>query len=458
MREYIIDYAEVAKGESINAFTPNRGFSPDSYGFNMFYKKGYINGVYKTWHSNAFTADIIATGKSKEAFPTFDLVLLDAQGNIYGLKNEVFTKKLTDANNTYDTGGKHYIVPFKGNFYISAKQQVIEVDYELTTMNNNWFSSKFTGNFTDQIGAHPMIQVEDTLYIADANEIHIWDGTNAQRGAMQLPPDQYITALVKHPNGRDLIAFTSVGYNYGHVTGKKGFMYVIDTVTLHFTQEIDLDTQVDAAIVSEGTIYVTYGDIFGYVDGSGVSQIRRMELLSNTNLIWHNRIFAYEDKVFVADNQALYHFADWGAGKAWHKLERFFTGNPYITAIDIVESKPEPVVIACLHNTNTGTKDAVIYDLSQTSDGLYFVSNNLGEVRIKEIEVQYRHNTLYNNLSVTIWDGENAIFGLSTSSIYGQQSDYLKVRVPHRKLKNARVGVEQYNNLQNISKIIIRYD
>ena len=267
-------------------FSGVAGLSPDYKGHNYYKSKGdalagqpslvAMTGV--TLAANIIAGIVDPTTTSR------DSILLSADGKIYSTSGLTITNNGDDsAHSTEYTKGKCDLKYFKGSFYATREQGIIKFESNLTNFDYVWWVTTKGKSALSINGPHPMEIVEDTLYIADIEKIHTWDGTTAVEAQAALPVGYTITALRVHTDGRYLKVFATDSFNYFHTDKVVSKMFLFDTTTLEFINEYSLEEQVEGAMNWGGICFCTYGDNFGYFDGSGLKLIRKIVLAGSSD-------------------------------------------------------------------------------------------------------------------------------------------------------------------------------
>lgn len=302
-----IDKKEFQKGITIDDEDDAGGMSPESYGLNYFLSKGLT----LIPQPNAVSTSIDLTGDIIDscvdpAYLGDDCFIVASDGKYYILDGTTLTLKQTDSAKTY-TYGTSRIITFQGDIYCTSTNDITKLNYSMSTIDATWWSSTLGKTLLNVNYRHPMEIVEDTLYIADKNMIHTWDGTTGVYNAMSLPSFYNITELRISNDGRHLLVFTSETANYSHQKKTNAKLFIIDTVTLEFIREINIDDQVETAINVKGTTYVIYGNSFGYLSDNGLKLIRK---ISVAEPVYSSRVTANENSIIIAEDDKVLVFGD----------------------------------------------------------------------------------------------------------------------------------------------------
>lgn len=323
MQTLTIDKNNILASVSQSDYDQNGGYSPESKGHNLLKEKGVIHGMPTVTDLSANLLDnVIGTTRDRN-FLGNDVYLLDASGNYYTLNGSTLTKRKTDSTNTYAFGTSD-IINFQGEVFATSQGDITRLTgSDLATIDETWWTVTLGLTALDANYRHPLEVVEDTMYIGDKKMIHTWDGTTGTYNALPLPTDQNITAMIKHPNGRDLIVFTSGTANYSHINKGQGKIYVVDTLTLEFVNEVEIDEQVEGAINVNGTIFVTYGQNLGFLSGLSISWLRDLNIsYSSSELGYKHHLSSIDNHLLVVEDDAVLAFGDLGEGNAfWYPIK-----------------------------------------------------------------------------------------------------------------------------------------
>lgn len=322
---FTINFANLELGESISMRNPDRGFGPASFGLNLTKEKGTLYFQESATDRSGIEGDAICFAEDP-SFLGNDAYVLDDEGKFYTLDGATLTKRQTDAVKTYQLGTSD-MLSFMGNTYATSIADVALLgSSDLVSLDEDWWSATRGHGTMQNTFRHPLEVVEDTMYIGDGNFIHTWDGTTSVENAMTLPNGVNITSLRKHPDGRNLLAFCGVTANYSHSRNGGGKVYVIDTINLEFTREIDIEAQVEGTRNVGGVIFATYGAKLGYFTGDGIEWVR--DLTDATT--YSHQISNIEDTLIIRSGANILAYGNLGKGNVWWNM---FRADGTITAL-----------------------------------------------------------------------------------------------------------------------------
>ena len=367
-------------GESSADFVSDRGFSPSSHGLNLTKKRGVLHFIDSTTEigSGTLVDDVIA-GTYDLTYLGVDLHLLDASGNLYTLDGTTLTKKQTSASTFAE--GTSDILQFNGYTYFTSQDSLhASAGSGLTDCERIWGVS-FNGNYR-----HPIERVEDEIFVANGNVIYYLNNAGTTGTAFTLPTSQAVTSLRRHPDGRTLLAFTGDNLsNYSHTKGGGGKVYYCNPTTRDWEREVPVEAQVEGSRVVGGVIYTTYGQNFGYFDGSGLQPLKRLDTSTTT---YSHAINNQEDNLLVRDGRFGLILGDLGAGNVWWRNFRNITANNLTTLFYQGDNK----IIFC-------TADSKIFQIDYDNIGVNgdFYTNRYSfgtEVIVNRIEILHDTSNL----------------------------------------------------------------
>lgn len=281
------------------------GLSPDIKGQNYYKSKGALLSPQPSRGSVGGTAvtDTIISAVNEPNTLLRDAIFITENGKYYYIdNNQAVTKFAEDSTDPLKyISGKTYLKLFKGGYYVSKTTDITFFSNTGGTVDFTWWTVTKAKTALTALPPHPMEVVEDTLYIADGNKIHTWDGTTAVFDQVSLDPSLTITALKIHTDGRYLKVFTTDNYTANHSDKIMAKMFLFDTTTLEFINEYSIDEQVEGAINYGGICFCTYGDNFGYFDGSGLKLIGKIEYVNGAGTsyypIWSNLLNVFNNTI-----------------------------------------------------------------------------------------------------------------------------------------------------------------
>ncbi len=296
MQNFTIDYQQFLAGISTKNGVEDGGYSPLHGGHNiqeerdgnLYPQHAYSMSVWGDSVVDGNTGQYPVIYVPNQLFHNFTNsekgILISDDGSVY---SHTSINRMTDeaglsaANITFSKYGHEDGVFFQDDIYFIAKDNIAQVQFDgngnRNGVDSDWWTTARGHGAISGVKCCAIV-VEDTAYFTEKNTIHTWDGTSSVENALTLPPDFYITAALKHPNGRDLIVFGSQKEVDDEVAGIAFKAYYINTVDLEFTDEIPIDREVHGVWNVGGTIYTTCGEWVCIFNGNGLKPIYKLDL------------------------------------------------------------------------------------------------------------------------------------------------------------------------------------
>src|SRR3990167_202435 len=371
-----IDTKNFIAGESQSDYISDKGFSPDSVNLNLTKIRGllYFNEIATDRGGAILTGNIIASCPDP-AYLGNDVYYLDDEGAFYTLDGATLTKKQTSSGYTYVLGTSE-IIPFKQEIFATSNTAIAKLTNNFAAIIEDWWAGLTTAY------RHPMEAVEDGLFIANKNIIYYWNGTSSGT-AFTLPSEVNITSLRKHPDGRTLLAFTGITVNYSHTHNGGGKVYFCDPVIRDWTREVEIEAQVEGSRVVGGIIYVTWGNNFGYFNGSGLIFLKKF---ATSSITYSHNLVNLEDILLTRDGLNILAFGNLGAGNVWWKLFRNTANSQNIN--NILYKGDNKLLAAYSDGASAGKLVEIDYDNAGTTGAFYSNRYNFGStVKIRRIDI-----------------------------------------------------------------------
>lgn len=367
MQSYTLKAKHFLAGESVSEWDDNGGFSPESYGLNLTYKRGnlYFSPSPTDRGGATLTGNILASCFDPASLGN-DAYHLDDDGAFYTLNGATFTKKQTVTADTFLLGTSE-LLPFQGNIYATSLTRVIQLTNNFAAVDSSWWTG------LQPACRHPIERVEDKMYIGDLNVIQIFDGTNTSgtgAGSITLPLNVNVTSLRRHPDGKNLIAFAGQTIDYSHTRPNAGYIYIVDTNLKTWVREIAIEAQVEGSRLVGGVVYVTYGDQLGYFTGSGIKFLKKLQTSATT---YSHNMSNMEDIFLIRDGTNIKAYGDLGRGKVWWTILKNNTNSQNINNIQYKGSK----TILMAFSDGAGNGYLQEYDMTTVGQLGSFYSNKV---------------------------------------------------------------------------------
>lgn len=398
-----INWRNFTAGESTNAWTADRGFSPDSFGLNLTKERGVLHFIEAaTDVSDATIADTIIATTPDPLLAGRDLYMVGDEGNYYYQSGTTITLGDTGGGYSY-TLGTVDVLGFQGSFFATTQTTVALFEDDVTNLVEDWWSGLSSGV------RHPLEVVEGEMFIGDGNIIQYWDGT-ASGVAFTLPTGQNTTTLRRHPDGQTLLAFTGDTGDFSHTRGGGAKVYYCDPVLRDWTREVVIEAQVEGSRNVGGTIYTTWGRNVGFFDGNGLEWLKELQTSTTT---YSHSMGAFEDDLLVRDGRVVKRFGDLGQGRVWWNMYKNQTNSNNIAAIAYQGDNR----LMSFFDDGSGDGKAMQVDYDNSGPGGEFKSNRISfpeEVEVDRIELIHDTtdsvgSTIFTVNSIDVADTESAM-------------------------------------------------
>lgn len=465
LQTIVIDAQNFLQGESINAYTSDAGYSPASKGVNLFKEKGVLNLQGSNMNSAAIDGALIAAIPDPNFLSNAAYLLTD-NGSLYTLDNTMtgagVTLRQTDA-----TAGHNYLFGnsdmawFKGALYVTGDTDVMYVTgSNLTTADKAWWVTTKGKSALQTYYRHPIEVIEDRLYFADGQYINTWDGTTAVEHDITIPPNFNITAMAKHPNGRDLIAFASEKIDFSNQTQSRGAAFIINTVSGEYIQQTSIDDQVEGARMVGGILYVAYGAKLGYFTDTGIVYLRDLAYtypLDGNELGYKHHLGNLEGHLLVAEVRGILGMGDLGAGKVWWH-PTVSPNNEKIEALMYIGSKKLIYSTADGFGGNTLFFQNLDTNVSGTFPVFYTNKYDLPKKAwVRRIEIE--HETMISSCSLEVTainkNGSSTVLGYGSTTL--GNTDFTRIDCNYY-TGMIQLGIRPYDRNTGIKKITIYYE
>lgn len=468
MQTFVIDATTFYKGERSEEFSFDGGFGFQSNLYNPIYKRGMIYGMDNTpTEIENDLGSTIACSYIDEKLSGDDLVVVTEDETLYLFKDEAIrTSTSFSAMTGSISQGTSDVVVFKGDVYITGTTQIVRMSgTDYSTVDAVWWTTTRGKGSLESSYRHHMTIVEGIIYVADKDHIHLIESsTVVQEDAMTLPGQCNITTMVKHPDGRHLIAFTAGTANFSGQQNTNSIAYVIDTVSLQFVQEIPISDQVTAAIVKNGSVYVRYGEygqMFGSFSDDGITPIRKLTEETDAGMGYkHSMKHFVNGHIMISTPDKVWGYGDLGGGE-----------NAFWT---IYQDRPDGLYYAdflgdkkvMIQTDPEGSTKPVIYiDFDTIGTGMNFYTGKLSlpaNVAIRKVLFEHAEYSGSGTLAADVrWvdtAGDDASFGSIDYDDTGDVSRQYVIFVNRFVDTYVEMLIQGANGNLGISKIIIYYE
>jgi hypothetical protein len=299
--ELVLDANEwTVKGMSTGQEIGDGGFSNETDGVNLKSVPGviYASATAVDGDSdNRLTGNIIATSPDM-ALASADNRLLVADNDTYYRYNgtKIIAAAYTGGTASTTAAGFTDIVTYRGEAYVSCKERIKR------WQNNNTITD--LGSFTTSTVPHPMLVYENNFYAADSNLLLQATAVNTMPTTiLTLDVNQIIIALGIDPGTGLMLISTKSTLDVSSTLPSINRLLWYDGNSSKVTKSVIVEDAILGFFTVGGVTYVGYGTNLGYINGSGISFLRKLKNVTNSNTeLPYKHHFAYvENTLYVLD-------------------------------------------------------------------------------------------------------------------------------------------------------------
>jgi hypothetical protein len=313
-KQIVIDAQEFLRGMTSSANVGDGGFSPETDAVNLSKTPGVIYAPAAAVDSDTdtrLTGNIIASCPDMtQTSPVSRLVVAD-NGTLYRYDGTKINAAAIASDGSTYTKGFTDIITFRGEAYVSSKS-VLRRWQNDNTMDAG---ASWPFSFSNANVPHPGIVFEDNMYWADGNlllrQSTLGDAV-APTTILTLDTSQIIYALGIDPgSGKMLLSIRNV-------LDVSCTIPAINKVLWYdgFSNKVSKSSVVEDTVLSfepvGGIVFVGYGKTLGYLNGSGIQFVRRLDnvTLSNTDLPYKHNMTRIGKTLYVVDGRQILAFGE----------------------------------------------------------------------------------------------------------------------------------------------------
>ncbi len=312
--QLVIDASEWTRGMSSGPNVSDGGFSPETDGVNLATSPGAIYASAQAVDSDTdtrLTGNIIASSPDM-ALVGVDNRLLVADNDTYYRYNgtKIIAAAYTGGTASTLAAGFSDIITYRGEAYVSAKERIKR------WQNNNTITD--LGSFTTSTVPHPMLVYENNFYAGDANLLLQATAVNTMPTTiLTLDANQIIMALGIDPGtGLMLISTVSTSDTSDTLPTISRLLWY-DGNSLKVVKSVIVEDTILGFHTNGGTTFVGYGKNLGYINGSGISFLRKLKNVTNVQaeLPYKHHFASIANVLYVLDGLQILAYGEIQAGR-----------------------------------------------------------------------------------------------------------------------------------------------
>lgn len=343
-----IGAADFLAGMTSGRNTSDGGFTTDTDKLNILTVPGvlYQPSAMIDRTTNLINGNVVAScGDAVISSIGNDKNFVTDTGYFYTYQSTTLTQRQTGAK-TYQTEDTD-IIQFRTDTFITSTTNIARlVQSNLSQPDGNWESwwtitkgkSALTSGFR-----HPMVVFENSLWIADGNKLHKWDGTTATEAFLTLSTEQAIISLGVDPSSGKMLISINESFNASDTKSSISKVLVYNGYSNKPDKAVIVDDMVTSIYPLGGTVFMCYGQSLGYWNGIGITFLRRfkyVDLIYN-NLVYKQRITSIGQTLYIADGVGILAYGEvtpgkkifYYAQKVTNCLQTYLTGICYLRGI-----------------------------------------------------------------------------------------------------------------------------
>lgn len=290
---------------------------------------------------STLNGNVIATcGDAKISAIGNDKNFVTDTGRFYSYISNTATLRQTGAK-AYSTANTD-IIQFQTDTYCTSETDIARlIQSNLTQPDANWESWWTVTKTRAALSTgfrHPMVVFENALWIADGNLLHKWDGTTATYGFLTLSSEQAIIALGIDPSTGKMLISINESFNASDTKPAISKVLLYNGYSNKPDRAVIVDDMVTSIYPMGGTVYMCYGNKFGYWNGTGITLLRRLSnvTLVVDSLVYKHKITNISNTLYLIDGTKILAYGEIVPGKKVfyyaQKPQDVYTAT-YITAL-----------------------------------------------------------------------------------------------------------------------------
>ncbi len=327
-----INWKNWVQGMSSSNFTQDGGFARGTgltdgnvSTINPLITPGLLNfPALPTDKSTNLSGQVIAS--SEDTTGTYSRLLVarteaNGDGTFYTAASDGTLTARGSADSSHDyIQGKTDIISFDTKAYVTTDSTIVEWTLP-ATFNTSWFT------FADAAAPHPALVFENNAFYGDGNEL-LRSTPTGSGGAtpaviLTLPGNQVIVALGIDPGSGKMVVSVIDELNASGTLNAQARVGYYDGFSNKFIKVVLADEMITCFFNVGGTLFIGYGQKFGYWTGTGIQFLRRINIsLDNTELIYKHHITNIGQVLYFLEKNKILAFGEimQGKGRSWWYL------------------------------------------------------------------------------------------------------------------------------------------
>jgi hypothetical protein len=297
---------EFLRGMGTSDFLNDGGFSSVSEGANVFHTPGLMYGSPPVVdQTDDLVDDLIASCEDPRVFTggaTFKRMFVDNAGQYYSWNGTLLDLIATDGTNpTKYADSKTDMIGFGENTIFTTNAVSITKLVPSTGVLTDAYY-----NFVGSVAAvvpHPALVYEDNAYYGNGNTLlRQTDPAAAPTVILTLPTEQTIVTMDVDPGTGKMLISIIDGLNAGDTNNRVARVGYYDGFSNKLSKVVLIDDMITSFYPVGNSLYVCYGQNFGYWTGSGLQFLRKLSVpLTSAGLVYKHRITNIGTTVYMVE-------------------------------------------------------------------------------------------------------------------------------------------------------------
>ena len=462
-KEIELDAKDFIRGASASKHTQEGGFSPETYGINPLAVPGVLHcppAVVDADSDSRITTNkgIIASSSDDDVFAGYDKKMVTNDGKFYRYNGTKIPEAAlrTDATNTYAQGFTD-MISFDGEIYVTTKEKLVRWD-ETGAIFNASFAS-----FTNITYPHPTIVYLNNAFYGDGKLLLKQTAAGgAPATILTLAADQIIIALGIDPGTGYILISTTNSLNISNTFPAIHKILYYDGSSSQPIKMVTVDDMVLSFHPVGGTVFVGYGKNLGYLNGSGVSLLRKLDNVTfdNAQLPYKQKITNIGANLFVQDGNKILCYGEIVPGR-----KTFFYWARYLVAnegnITALFNAGQNKLGICFDKDVFYTQDISSVATFQGGD-IYFNRYNFPRpVFIRSIWIEWANSVANSATPASVFyeSEKEALTQIpSIQNTTGAATFFSETKNLDKKVRRFQLNITPANSNYGIRRVIIGYD
>lgn len=273
--------------------------------------------------STNLSGEIIAS--CEDAGATYNRLFVTDSGKFYGWDGTTLSAALaTDSTRSY-VAGKTDMTPYGPYCYGTSATYVWEWVVTTATISQTYFAfpnSSGSASWDPASYPHPVLVYEGNIYYANGPQLLRQTTVGGVPAEILLLPNygEAIIALGIDPASGKMLISTQSGYNASGTKNKLSKVQYYNGYSNKVDKVVITDEMITCFYNNGGTVFIGYGQNFGYWSGTGIQFLRRLNIaLDSDTLLYKHHVTSVGNILYMIEKHRIIAFGEvmQGQGRSW---------------------------------------------------------------------------------------------------------------------------------------------